>query len=181
MLNQIVSKVLARPGASHRGWQFLLEPRVSLMAEDAYRGRSDRVQALANPVCSPDRLAPRRRVEPMARRTMRRVASASIIPTAALVLALTPGLLAQRSVPQPEPDAATFNIFGLVVSPDSYTWSAGMTVKQAVALAGGYTSRGSKDDLQIQRLIDGKLASIVVTEDDPVLANDVIMVRARRY
>ena len=56
-----------------------------------------------------------------------------------------------------------------------------MTVKQAVARAGGYTNRGSKDDLQIQRLIDGKLVSIVVTERDPVRADDVIMVRARRY
>ena len=53
-----------------------------------------------------------------------------------------------------------------------------MTVKQAVALAGGYTSRGSKDDLEIQRLIDGKLVSIVVTEDDPVQPDDVIRVRA---
>jgi len=117
----------------------------------------------------------------MARRTIPYVAAASIIPTAALVLALTPGLLAQRSAPQPESDTATFHIFGLVASPDSYAWSEGITVMQAVALAGGYTSRGSKDDLQIQRLIDGRLVSIVVTEDDPVLADDVIMVRARRY
>ena len=117
----------------------------------------------------------------MARRTIQRVTAASIIVPGALVLTLTPVFSAQRPAPQPESDTATFNIFGLVASPGSYAWSEGMTVKQAVARAGGYTNRGSKDDLQIQRLIDGKLVSIVVTERDPVRADDVIMVRARRY
>jgi protein involved in polysaccharide export with SLBB domain len=103
----------------------------------------------------------------------------SVIAPVVLVLALTPA--AQRLAPQPEPDAIEFNIFGLVESPGAYAWTEGMTVRQAVALAGGYTEGGSKDELQIQRLIEGRLTSIVVVEDDLVQPDDVIMVRARRY
>ncbi len=112
----------------------------------------------------------------MASNTVPLATVATIIVPAALVLALTPVGSAQRPT-QPEPDTATFNIFGFVDSPGRYTWSEGMTVKQAIALAGDYTSRGSKDDLQIQRRIDGKLVSTVVKEDDPVQPDDGIMVR----
>ena len=67
-------------------------------------------------------------------------------------LTVTPVRSAQRSATQPE--AATFNIYGHVITPGSYAWSDGITVKQAVALAGGYDSRGSKRELQIQRMVD---------------------------
>ena len=106
-------------------------------------------------------------MERLARRTILLATAAAIIVPVALVLALTPVLSAQRSATQPESETATFNIFGLVASPGSYAWAEGMTVKQAVALEGGYSRRRSKGDLQIRRWIDGKLVSIVVKEDDP--------------
>ena len=96
-----------------------------------------------------------------------------------LLLTSTPVLSASRPANQPE--AASFNIFGHVVAPGSYAWFEGVTVKQAVALAGGYDSRGSKRELQIQRMVDGKLTSKVVDEDAPVRPGDVVMVRAGRY
>ena len=74
---------------------------------------------------------------------------------------------------------STFNIFGLVESPGRYDWSAGMTVGRAVATAGGYADGGSPDELQIQRMVEGRLVSRAVTEDDPVRPDDVIMVRGR--
>ena len=112
----------------------------------------------------------------MARGTIRWSAVCISVPL--LLLALTPALSARQSATQPE--TATFNIFGHVTTPGSYSWSEGMTVAQGVALAGGYDSEGSKSELQIQRVIDGKLTSFVVTEDDLVQPVDVIMVRARR-
>ena len=81
--------------------------------------------------------------------------------------------------PQPESSPPAFNIFGLVESPGRYDWSAGMTVGRAVATAGGYADGGSPDELQIQRMVDGRLVSRAVTEDDPVQPDDVIMVRGR--
>lgn len=81
--------------------------------------------------------------------------------------------------PQPESNSPTFSIFGLVESPDRYEWSPGMTVGQAVAAAGGYARGGSRDELQIQHLVDGRLVSRAVTEDDPVQPDDVIIVRGK--
>ena len=80
---------------------------------------------------------------------------------------------------QPESSPPAFNIFGLVESPGRYDWSAGMTVGRAVAAAGGYADGGSPDELQIQRMVEGRLISRAVTEDDPVQPDDVIMVRGR--
>ena len=80
---------------------------------------------------------------------------------------------------RPEPNPATFSIFGLVESPGRYDWSAGMTVGRAVAAAGGYADGGSPDELQIQRMVEGRLVSRAVTEDDAVRPEDVIMVRGR--
>ncbi len=81
--------------------------------------------------------------------------------------------------PQPESSPPAFSIFGLVESPGRYGWSTGMTVGRAVAAAGGYADGGSADELQIQRMVDGRLVSRAVTEDDPVQPDDVIMVRGR--
>ena len=113
--------------------------------------------------------------------TIRSSIAASVIVTVALVLASTLLPATRLTASQPESDTATFNIFGLVESPGRYAWAEDMTVEHAVARAGGYASRGSKADLQIQRLVEGKLVSIVVTEEDLVLPDDVVMVRASRY
>ena len=87
---------------------------------------------------------------------------------------------------EPAPESAqeaeresTFSIFGLVETPGRYDWSAGMTVGRAVGAAGGYADGGSPDELQIQRMVEGRLISRAVTEDDPVRPDDVVMVRGR--
>lgn len=85
---------------------------------------------------------------------------------------------APESTQETAPES-TFNVFGLVESPGRYDWSAGITVGRAVAAAGGYADGGTPDELQIQRLVDGRLVSRAVTEDDPVQPDDVIMVRGK--
>ena len=117
-----------------------------------------------------------------------RPGAASIAIGAALLLG-TPPVASARHFPggtgpavEPTQETApesTFSIFGLVETPGRYDWSAGMTVGRAVAAAGGYADGGSPDELQIQRLIEGRLVSRVVTEDDAVQPDDVIMVRGR--
>lgn len=79
------------------------------------------------------------------------------------------------------PRAATFYVTGEVQSPGNYVWMPGMTVRQAVALAGGYTNRGSTRGIKILRLVDDETAEIDVDQDDPVLANDTVQVRRRRF
>ena len=117
-----------------------------------------------------------------------RPGAASILIGAALLLGTLPVATAPYppSATGPAPEStqetapeSTFNVFGLVESPGRYDWSAGMTVGRAVAAAGGYADGGTPDELQIQRMVDGRLVSRAATEDDPVQPDDVIMVRGR--
>ena len=79
------------------------------------------------------------------------------------------------------PKAAIFYVTGFVSSPGSYVWSPGMTVQRAIALAGGYTNRGSSRGIETTRMVDGVSTSVSVSEDDPVQPDDVINIRARRF
>ena len=79
------------------------------------------------------------------------------------------------------PKAATFFVLGQVALPGSYVWSRGMTVQQAIAIAGGYTNRGSNRGIRITRMVDGERTEVGVDEDDPVQPNDTINIRARRF
>jgi len=72
------------------------------------------------------------------------------------------------TVAQPETAPAEFNIFGLVGSPESYKWTEGMTVRDGIRLAGGNALGGSRGELQIQRIVDGRIVSRVVTAADTV-------------
>ena len=94
-----------------------------------------------------------------------------------LLLLLAPALQPRVASAQVESEATTFHIFGLVVSPGANEWTDALTVKDAVSLAGGYKEDGSKDELQIQRMVEGKLVSSVATEDAPLEPDDVVMVR----
>jgi polysaccharide export outer membrane protein len=79
------------------------------------------------------------------------------------------------------PKAATFFVMGQVGSSGSYVWTPGMTVQQAIALAGGYSSRGSDRGIRITRIIDGEPMDVGVNEDDAVLPGDIITIRPRRF
>ena len=117
-----------------------------------------------------------------------RPGAASIVIGAALLLG-TPPVAAAPHLPSATAPAlesaqetapkSTFSIFGLVETPGRYDWSAGMTVGRALAAAGGYADGGSPDELQIQRMIEGRLVARAVTEDEAVQPDDVIMVRGR--
>lgn len=100
-------------------------------------------------------------------------------PPAATAPHLPGGTAPALESPQETAPESTFNIFGLVESPGRYDWSAGMTVGRAVTAAGGYADGGSPDELQIQRMVEGRLVSRAVTENEPVQPDDVIMVRGR--
>jgi len=79
------------------------------------------------------------------------------------------------------PKAATFYVLGEVNSPGSFVWSRGMSVRQAIALAGGYTPRGSTRGLRIIRNVDGEAVEVSVEQNDLVQANDTVQVRRRLF
>ncbi|MGE4350919.1 MAG: polysaccharide biosynthesis/export family protein [Bdellovibrionales bacterium] len=74
-----------------------------------------------------------------------------------------------------------FFILGEVSKPGSYPYVNGMTVVNAVALAGGYTYRADKDDATITRANDPEKKDVKVSEDTQVMPGDVIRVPERYF
>ena len=74
-----------------------------------------------------------------------------------------------------------FYILGEVKEPGSYPYVSGMTVLNAVALAGGYTYRARKKRLLITRANDAEGAKQRATEDTVVLPGDVVRVPERFF
>jgi protein involved in polysaccharide export with SLBB domain len=73
-----------------------------------------------------------------------------------------------------------FFILGEVKNPSSYPYVNGMTVVNAVALAGGYTPRANKSHITLKHGSDSA-AEQEVPEDAPVLPGDVIKVPERFF
>ncbi len=70
-------------------------------------------------------------------------------------------------------------VVGQVNSPGSYDYSPGMTVRQAVAMAGGYTRRASTSGMTIIRQDGNATIEVEAEEDTPVLPGDTIEVDRR--
>jgi len=96
------------------------------------------------------------------------------------------GTLTQNVTLQPGdtifvPIADTVFVSGQVRLPGAYPLRAGMTVRQALALAGGVTDRGSTRRVQIIRVIDGKETTINGDLQKTVQAGDTIVVNERFF
>lgn len=79
------------------------------------------------------------------------------------------------------PIAQRFYISGFVRNPGYYVLDPGMTIDQAIALAGGLNERGSDRRLSVKRLVNGKLAEVPVKSEDKVQANDTINIPSRFF
>jgi polysaccharide export outer membrane protein len=80
------------------------------------------------------------------------------------------------------PKAQTFYITGQVRNPGSLVWDPGMTLQQAIALAGGLTDRGSDRRIKADRFgADGKVVEVGLRLEDKVLANDTIKIPSKIF
>ena len=79
------------------------------------------------------------------------------------------------------PRAARFFVTGYVRSPGGYVVEPGLTVLQAISIAGGITERGSSKGVRIRRTSAGKTQEIKVGDSDIVLPGDTIVVRQRIF
>ena len=74
-----------------------------------------------------------------------------------------------------------FFILGEVNKPGSYPFVNGMTVLNAVALAGGYTYRARQDHITVVRLKEQAKGEQPAAEDANVLPGDIIRVPERFF
>jgi polysaccharide export outer membrane protein len=78
------------------------------------------------------------------------------------------------------PPAERFYVSGHVRNPGSYVLTRGMTIQQAIAVAGGITDRGSTRGIRIRRKVgENKYALIDVKLTDLVQPDDTIQIRQR--
>jgi polysaccharide export outer membrane protein len=71
-------------------------------------------------------------------------------------------------------------VIGQVNAPGSYPFSSGMTVRHAVALAGGYTRRASTSSMTVIRQdTSGATIEVEVYEDTQILPGDTVEIDRR--
>jgi polysaccharide export outer membrane protein len=79
------------------------------------------------------------------------------------------------------PAAKHFYITGMVRNPGTFVLDPGMTVQQAIALAGGLNERGSDRRIRVSRLVNGKLTELGIDLEDQVQAGDTITINSRFF
>jgi polysaccharide biosynthesis/export protein len=72
-------------------------------------------------------------------------------------------------------------VLGEVGAAGQYSYVPGMTVQKAIAVAGGYSSRGYQANVDITRTINGKVMTGRVLISDPLLPGDAVYVRERLF
>lgn len=79
------------------------------------------------------------------------------------------------------PRAQVFYVFGEVRNPGSFPIQEGLTVLQALSLAGGATEFAALKRITILRLVDGEQVEVRVQLDDPVQRDDTIRVPVKFF
>jgi len=72
-------------------------------------------------------------------------------------------------------------VMGEVGQPGQYAYVPGMTVLNAIAVAGGFSTRANQRDVDVTRKINGNILTGRVPITDPILAGDTIYVRERLF
>lgn len=72
-------------------------------------------------------------------------------------------------------------IMGEVGQAGQYAYVPGMTVQNAIAVAGGFSSRANQANVDVTRKINGSSVTGRVTISDPIMAGDTIYVRERLF
>ncbi|MDI6027651.1 polysaccharide biosynthesis/export family protein [Corticibacterium sp. UT-5YL-CI-8] len=72
-------------------------------------------------------------------------------------------------------------VMGEVGAAGQYSFAPGMTVQQAIAMAGGFTPRASQVDADITRSVNGNVVTGRVLISDPIIPGDTIYIRERLF
>jgi polysaccharide export outer membrane protein len=79
------------------------------------------------------------------------------------------------------PKARMFYMNGQVRNSGTFVLEPGMTVQQAIALAGGMTERGSDRRITASRLVKGKLTDVSLKLEDKIEPDDVVTIGQRLF
>jgi polysaccharide export outer membrane protein len=79
------------------------------------------------------------------------------------------------------PSAQHFYITGMIRNPGTFVLDPGMSIQQAIALAGGLNERGSDRRIKISRLVNGKLTELSVDLEDKIQPGDTLIISGRFF
>ena len=79
------------------------------------------------------------------------------------------------------PPAARIFVTGEVRNPGAFAFSSGITIRQAVSLAGGFTQDASKGGARVVRDMGGKSQSLKLKLDDRVQPGDTVIIKATLF
>lgn len=74
-----------------------------------------------------------------------------------------------------------FFVMGEVGTAGQYVYVPGMTVQNAIAIAGGFSARANQANADITRQINGKVINGRVPISDPIMPGDTIYIRERLF
>jgi len=77
------------------------------------------------------------------------------------------------------PKAEKFFMTGQIRNPGAYTYERGLTVLQAISLAGGLTEKGSNRRLKVIRTVNGKKTEQGINLNDAVQPGDTVVIPQR--
>ncbi len=75
--------------------------------------------------------------------------------------------------------AERFFVTGHVRNPGAFTWERGITVLQAVSLAGGLSDRGSSRGIKVIRVVGGEKKEMGMKMSDFLEPGDTLVIRQR--
>jgi protein involved in polysaccharide export with SLBB domain len=99
----------------------------------------------------------------------------------AIISKLNPDYIRDPSVSVEVMNYRPFYIVGEVQKPGSYPYVNGMTVLNAVALAGGFTYRAKDNEYKINRIANGQHVTLDASNDTPVRPGDIITIPERFF
>lgn len=94
---------------------------------------------------------------------------------------LRQGFLREPSVSVEVEAYRPFFVLGEVTVAGQYPFVNGMTVQNAIAVAGGFTPRGAQDSVDLTRVVDGRPITASVPLTFAVRPGDTIQVRERFF
>jgi len=100
---------------------------------------------------------------------------------AAITEALRGGFLRNPDVSVEIATYRPFFVLGEVSASGQYPYVAGMTVRSAIAIAGGFSPRAVRDTVDISRVINGEVVVGRIGLNDALRPGDVITVRERWF
>lgn len=79
------------------------------------------------------------------------------------------------------PIAPRIFVSGEVKSAGGFAYSSGMTVRQAISMAGGFTEDGSAGGIRVVREVQGRSKELKVRLEDRLLPGDTVVVKAKLF